>query len=97
MFQMLNGKRHGIREDCAKIEFQKYEEEQYPAYIVHAYMYDKNENILDIVEFSIDFATDYIETENEINTLTQPGNYRIEVVDYAGNIQSCDIKLIKSE
>lgn len=59
----------------------------YPYYMMNLYLYDKNENILDIVQFLVDFTANYQEKddgnyENEINL---PGNYQIKVKDVAGN------------
>lgn len=59
----------------------------YPLYSIHVYLYDKQDNVLDMIGFSIDFGTNYekIDTKTGINELTQPGNYHIIARDFAGN------------
>lgn len=59
----------------------------YPSYLIHAYLYDKDENILDVIGFSIDFETIYQKPNSMLNEneITEPGNYEIKVSDFAGN------------
>ena len=80
----------------AQIEFSQFSSNNYPNYIVHAYLYDENDEILDIVEFSIDFATQYEEqerAEENLYEIKKTGNYEIKVVDFAGNETIYHIKV----
>lgn len=80
----------------AQIDFSPFSPDNYPNYIVHAYLYDENDEILDIVEFSIDFATQYEEqerAEENLYEIKKTGNYEIKVVDFAGNETIYHIKV----
>lgn len=80
----------------AQIDFSPFRPNNYPNYTVHAYLYDKNDEILDIVEFSIDFATQYDEqknTEENVYEIKKAGNYEIKVIDFAGNETIYNIKV----
>ena len=59
----------------------------YPAYMLNVYLYDKDEEILDVIQFLIDFNENYDIEEQDTNEyeLKQPGNYQIKVLDSAGN------------
>lgn len=79
-----------------QIDFSPFNLSHYPNYIVHAYLYDKEDEILDIVEFSIDFATHYEEqerAEENLYEIKKTGNYEIKVVDFAGNETIYHIKV----
>lgn len=67
----------------------------YPLYAIHAYLYDKQDHILDMVGFSVDFGTNYEkkDTQNKQNELTEAGNYQIIVRDFAGNETTYLIKV----
>lgn len=85
-----------IVEKKAKIDFTLFNSTNYPNYVVHAYLYDKNKKILDIIEFSIDFATQYEKQENteeNFYEIKKKGNYEIKVVDFAGNETIYNIKV----
>lgn len=59
----------------------------YPLYAMHAYLYDKQGNVLDVIGFSIDFGTNYEakDTQTSLNELSEAGNYQIILKDFAGN------------
>lgn len=84
-----------INNHQAKMSCERINNEFYPDYIIHAYMYDENNNILDVVGFSIDFGTNYENREEEINQneLTKDGNYQIMVSDFADNKTVYQIKV----
>lgn len=84
-----------INNHQAQIYCEKLNNEFYPYYIVHAYMYDENNNILDVVGFLIDFGTNYENHNEKINPneLTKEGNYQIMVSDFANNKTVYQIKV----
>ena len=69
----------------------------YPSYMINVYLYDRNDIILDIVQFLIDFNENYKEVElseeSEEYELNIPGNYQIKVADIAGNETEYYIKV----
>lgn len=80
----------------AQIDFTPFCVSLYPAYVIHAYLYDTNNEVMDIIEFSIDFATNYEKKEKKEENLyeiIEAGNYQIKVTDFAGNETSCHIKI----
>ncbi len=80
----------------AQIDFSQFNLTNYPNYMIHAYLYDEDDEILDIVEFSIDFATEYEEPkskEENFYEIKKSGKYEIKVVDFAGNETIYNIKV----
>ncbi len=81
----------------ASIDLKDFSIGNYPAYAIHTYFYDENGEILDVVEFLIDFATYYNKeeklAEDSLYQITQVGNYEIKVRDLAGNETIYHIKV----
>lgn len=75
-----------IKDNSAIIKCIPYDSIYYDSYTMHVYLYDNNNNILDLIEFSVDFGTNFKES-SEIDThhLTEPGKYLISVRDLADN------------
>lgn len=69
------------------IKCEKQNNKFYPSYMINVYLYDESGNILDIVQFFIDFAMNYDENNNEADeyNINIPGNYQIKVTDIAEN------------
>lgn len=67
----------------------------YPLYTIHAYLYDNQDNVLDMIGFSIDFGTNYEKKDvsTNINEITEAGNYQIIAKDFAGNETIYSIKV----
>ena len=85
-----------IRNCQAKLQFQAFHKSSYPHYMIHAYLYSQENEILDIVEFSVDLATSYEKkegTQETMNEIQEPGNYQIKAVDFAGNETIYHIKV----
>ena len=77
-----------IKDNKATIQCVPYDSIYYDSYTIHTYMYDENDNILDVIEFSIDFGTNFVKRENskiDMYHLTESGNYQISVTDLADN------------
>ena len=76
-----------VLNSLAEIKCKKVDSVYYPLYIIHAYLYDADENILDVIEFAIDFGTNYEKFEDgkNINEITESGNYQVKVKDSANN------------
>lgn len=79
----------------SNIHFSRFDDSLYPSYLVHAYLYDQNDNILDVIGFSVDLETNYQKPNSaeNVNELTEPGNYEIKVSDFAGNKTAYQIKI----
>lgn len=77
------------------VKFEKQNNIFYPAYMLNVYLYDKDEEILDVIQFLIDFNGNYVIEEKDTNEyeLKQPGNYQIKVLDCAGNQTEYFIKV----
>lgn len=85
-----------ISNNSAVINCLPFNTNYYASYVVHAYMYDANNNVLDVLGFSIDFKTNHTPskpTEIDKYQLTQNGNYQIIVSDLAGNKTIYEIKV----
>lgn len=84
-----------ITNNTATIGCTHFQTNYYGSYIIHAYMYDSNNNVLDVLGFSLDFSSNYRPTSSKINPykLTQSGNYQILVSDLAGNETIYEIKI----
>lgn len=69
------------------IKIDNYDKINYPAYTIHVYVYDKNENQLDFFGYHVDFNTNYNPETSNIDkyNLTQKGKYQITVTDLADN------------
>jgi len=76
-----------IKNNETSIECVKINDKFYPAYNIHAYMYDEDNKILDIVVFCIDFGTNYNKDKEkkDIKELTEKENYKILLRDFANN------------
>lgn len=79
----------------ATINFGPFEGIADGSYVVNAYLFDAKGNALDVLAFSIDFNSNYVEKTEQINPykLTIAGNYQIFVSDIAGNETIYDIKV----
>ncbi len=85
-----------IKNRAVQINCLPFNTNYYASYVIHVYMYDSNNNVLDVLGFSIDFKTNYkpsIKTEIDPYNLTQSGNYQIIVSDLAGNKENYEIKV----
>ena len=69
------------------LKVKKHNNNLYPSYMLNVYLYDKDEEMLDVIQFLIDFNENYVieEQDNNEYELKQPGNYQIKVLDSAGN------------
>lgn len=83
-----------IIENSVSIELKNKKNQYYPFYAMHVYLYDKNEKVLDVIEFSIDFETNYEKANEEIdlNNLEKKGKYQIILKDYAKNEKIFHVK-----
>ena len=59
----------------------------YPMPVLMIAAYDENEKVLDVIEFSVDFETNYKKDVQEIdlNNLDETNKYQIILKDYAQN------------
>lgn len=76
-----------IKNGVAQIKFSRFNTSYYPSFVIHAYFFDANSNVLAVEGFSIDLQTGYVQNNYKVNPykLTQSGNYQIIVNDLAGN------------
>lgn len=76
-----------VNSNNVNIKCEKDNNRFYPSYMINVYLYDKSGNILDVVQFLVNFAMNYDEkvNGNDEYELNIPGNYQIKVMDIAGN------------
>lgn len=77
-----------IENKSSILKFNEFNTNYYASYVMHVYMYDKNDILLDVIGFSVDFNNNYEENENvfsEKNKIDVPGNYQIRVEDVSNN------------
>lgn len=84
-----------ILENTANLELKNKNNQYYPFYAMHVYLYDENGRVLDVIEFSVDFETNYEKEEEQIdlNNLEKKGNYQIVLKDFAENEEIFHVKV----
>ena len=62
-----------IKDGATEVSCKQIESMYYPLYVIHAYMYDLTGNVLDIIEFDVDFGTNYEKNkaENDVKQITE--------------------------